>query len=355
MAGYFQRRDYHRIIEKHLINSSMKNPSPAVSIIVPVFNTEKHICRCLNSIKSQTYNNFEVIIVDDGSSDNSGAICDKYAANDNRFRVIHKENGGVSTARQTGLENANGEFIIHIDSDDWIESNMIQELIETADKEKADMVICDFFEESNNNSHYASQNLYNPITAKEVQSKIINTELLGNCWNKLTRKACCKDISFSPTNVSLGEDMLFNVKILCNDIKIYYLPKAYYHYGINQPTSITRNINLQHILKNRQIVINELCKIINKEEFNNFHNLKKNVLDVLFYNKNLNNLKTTYTEIHPDIINNNKKYRPLAPLGYFMAMALKGHAYTAYYLYKINIFTIKFIQRIRKIFYLNSY
>lgn len=101
--------DNRKTFDKFIYEKS----SPAVSIIVPVFNTEEHICRCLNSIKSQTYNNFEVIIVDDGSSDNSGAICDKYATKEHRFKVIHKKNGGVSSARQWGGYSSSIEALFY--------------------------------------------------------------------------------------------------------------------------------------------------------------------------------------------------------------------------------------------------
>ena len=103
-----------------------------VSIIVPVYNIENYIRVCVESILAQTYESFELILVDDGSKDNSGILCDEYAAIDSRVKVIHKENGGVSSARNTGLQQAKGKWIMYVDGDDWIEPDMIESLIETA-------------------------------------------------------------------------------------------------------------------------------------------------------------------------------------------------------------------------------
>ena len=115
-----------------------------VSIIVPVYNIENYIRVCVESILAQTYESFELILVDDGSKDNSGILCDEYAAIDSRVKVIHKENGGVSSARNTGLQQAKGKWIMYVDGDDWIEPDMIESLIETAKATEADLVFGDF-------------------------------------------------------------------------------------------------------------------------------------------------------------------------------------------------------------------
>ena len=118
---------------------------PKISVIVPVYKAEKYIRRCVDSILAQTFTDFELLLVDDGSPDNSGAICDEYAARDSRVKVFHKENGGVSSARQMGLDNSLGEYVIHADPDDWVEPDMLQELYSEAQQSGADMVICDFY------------------------------------------------------------------------------------------------------------------------------------------------------------------------------------------------------------------
>ena len=115
-----------------------------VSIIVPVYNIENYIRVCVESILAQTYESFELILVDDGSKDNSGILCDEYAAIDSRVKVIHKENGGVSSARNTGLQQAKGKWIMYVDGDDWIEPDMIESLIEAAKATEADLVFGDY-------------------------------------------------------------------------------------------------------------------------------------------------------------------------------------------------------------------
>lgn len=115
---------------------------PLISVIVPVYNVEKYLDKCVDSIVNQTYKNLEIILVDDGSPDNCPKMCDDWARKDKRIRVIHKKNGGVSSARNLGINNANGECIGFVDSDDWIEKKYIQKLYETLIQEGADIALC---------------------------------------------------------------------------------------------------------------------------------------------------------------------------------------------------------------------
>ena len=112
-----------------------------ISIIVPIYNAEHQIHRLLDSLLLQTWNHFEVLLIDDGSTDRSGIICEEYTDRDPRFKVIHKQNGGVGTARQVGLDAAIGEFVIHADADDWIESSMLYDMLQKAEHSQADVVI----------------------------------------------------------------------------------------------------------------------------------------------------------------------------------------------------------------------
>ena len=118
---------------------------PLLSIIVPIYNVEQYLERCIESIINQTYKNLEIILVDDGSKDNSGTIADTYASKDNRIKVIHKENGGLSDARNHGLDQARGNYIIFIDSDDFIDSSMCEILFTTAEKYSSDIVSCNYY------------------------------------------------------------------------------------------------------------------------------------------------------------------------------------------------------------------
>ena len=115
-----------------------------VSVVVPVYQAENYLNRCLDSILAQTLENFELILINDGSKDKSGEICDEYKRKDKRIRVIHKRNEGVSRARQVGLDLARGEYIIYVDPDDWVERDYLETLYSKAISENADMIICDF-------------------------------------------------------------------------------------------------------------------------------------------------------------------------------------------------------------------
>ena len=167
--------------------------TPKISIIVPIYNAEYQIRCLLDSLLLQTWSHFEVLLINDGSTDESGAICDAYAEKDHRFKVIHKENGGVSAARQTGIEAVSGEYVIHADADDWVEPEMLHDLYEKAILADADIVFCDFYVENNGNSVYRKQEP--PSFSPEVVLRAMFQRLHGSCWNKLVRR------SWSPRRV----------------------------------------------------------------------------------------------------------------------------------------------------------
>ena len=127
---------------------------PKISVIVAVYKAEAYLHRCVDSLLAQTFQNFEILLVDDGSPDNSGKICDDYAKQDARIRVFHKENGGVSSARQCGIDHAKGEYTTHVDPDDWVEPTMLEDLYRKANEEDADMVLSDFYLEYRDNIKY---------------------------------------------------------------------------------------------------------------------------------------------------------------------------------------------------------
>lgn len=208
---------------------------PKVSVIVPVYKAESYLCRCVDSLLAQTFLDFEILLIDDGSPDKSGEICDEYASRDKRIRVFHKPNGGVSSARQKGLDEARGEYVIHADPDDWVEPNMLQELYAKAKTENADMVICDFFENKGKNQIYRVQKP-SRLDHETVLRELFQ-QLHGSCWNKLVRRVCYNiyNINFVD-NINFQEDFCINVMLLMHSIKVSYLNMAFYHYsiGINE-------------------------------------------------------------------------------------------------------------------------
>ena len=152
---------------------------PKISIIVPVYKAETYLHRCVDSILAQTFTDWELLLIDDGSPDRSGEICDEYAKKDSRVRVIHKENGGVSSARQRGLDESIGEYTIHADPDDWVEPTMLEELYNKAKEEDVDMVICDFFQNNGRSQEYIKQKPIE-INRKKVLRELLFQQLHGS-------------------------------------------------------------------------------------------------------------------------------------------------------------------------------
>ena len=214
---------------------------PKVSVIVPVYNAEKYISKCVDSILGQTFKDFEIILVDDGSPDGSGVICDEYALRDSRIRVIHKANGGVSSARQCGLDNARGEYTIHADPDDWVEPDMLEALYAKAKAEDADMVICDYYVEFGKKTELKQQQP-SALDSETVLREMFQ-RLHGSLCNKLVRRACYKDFQISfPPEVHYSEDLYVVVSLLLHPIKVAYIPRAFYHYNQTaNPNSISRS------------------------------------------------------------------------------------------------------------------
>ena len=157
-----------------------------ISVIVPVYNAEKYLNRCLDSLLTQTYQDFEIILVDDGSTDNSGVICEKYAQRDERISVFHQPNQGVAAARQRGVDMAQGTYSIHADPDDWVGPTMLEELYAEAIESNADMVICDFLVEFHKRTQYASQRI-RKCDAEYCLNRMMSGRIHGSLCNKLIR------------------------------------------------------------------------------------------------------------------------------------------------------------------------
>lgn len=220
---------------------------PKITLIVPIYKAEKYLHRCIDSILGQTFEDFEVLLVDDGSPDRSGYICDEYARKDHRVRVFHKENGGVSSARQCGIDNAYGEYTIQVDPDDWVEPTMLEELYAKAKEDNSDMVICDFYEEYEHKQIYKIQKptaLEHNIVLGDFFSK-----LHASLCNKLIKRECYTKYNLRfPKEMNLSEDAYLMFCLTKNPIKITYLSKAYYHYDrYTNKNSITRKLTIKDL------------------------------------------------------------------------------------------------------------
>ncbi len=226
---------------------------PYISVIVAVYNVAKWMRKCIEGILAQTFLNFELILVDDGSTDESPSICDEYACQDNRIRVIHKTNGGVASARQVGLEAAQGEYVIHVDPDDWSEPDMLEKMYRYARETQSDMLICDFWMEFQNGRprHYFTQNT-GSLDGASLFSDLIHNRIYGSVWNKLIKRELLvqNGIHF-PVGLNYCEDLYVTAWCATLAKKIAYLPEAFYHYQTSMPQSLVddaRNKNLQYSL-----------------------------------------------------------------------------------------------------------
>ena len=157
---------------------------PKVSIIVPVYNVEKYLDRCMSSLLNQTLKDIEIIMVDDESPDNCPQLCDEYARKDERVKVIHKKNGGLGLARNSGLEIATGEYVAFVDSDDFVDINMYQELYSTADSYDSDIVYCGFYEYKNESNVKTRQEVCRSIVYKDSECHEVLHGMLSPCGAK---------------------------------------------------------------------------------------------------------------------------------------------------------------------------
>ncbi|MBR5148258.1 MAG: glycosyltransferase family 2 protein [Bacteroidaceae bacterium] len=198
-----------------------------ISVIVPIYKVEQYLHRCIDSILSQSYADFELLLIDDGSPDGCGAICDDYAAKDSRVRVFHKENGGVSSARNLGLDNAQGEWITFVDSDDWLESDFLEKLMVD---DCTDLVVGGNIRPSGELKQ-ASDRQYDALSIADFLEEHLNGSLLRAPWGKLLRYSIIDSnhIRFDE-QIRFGEDTIFIYQYLCQCNIVTTISFCGYHY-----------------------------------------------------------------------------------------------------------------------------
>lgn len=215
-----------------------------ISVIIPVYNVEPYVKRCIDTVLNQTYKNIEIIIVDDGSTDNSGKICDEYKNKDNRVIVIHKENGGLSDARNTGIENCKGKYIVFVDSDDYIETTMVEKLYNDIKSSNADISICGIYVSENDTiKEKVTPKKSFSISGNTKYDYIYNEYSLQTivAWNKLYKRSIFKKIRYEKGRVH--EDEIIICDILNNAKKISYMLEPLYYY-IKRPGSISMRFSI---------------------------------------------------------------------------------------------------------------
>lgn len=238
--------------------------NPLISIIVPIFNVENYLEQCIQSIVNQTYRNLEIILLDDGSSDRCPQICDKWATKDNRIKVIHKKNGGVSSARNYGLKISKGKYIGFVDSDDYVNPTMYEELLNCLIKTNTKISICGYYEL---NAHETIPKCIpnNVISSDKFLEYIFNDTFVSVLWNKLFSRELFFDnnklILFNE-DIYLGEDALMLVSVAKTGVTVSTYNKCLYNYrilnnGLSQGIINNNKISLIKALD----LINDKCKV----------------------------------------------------------------------------------------------
>ena len=231
-----------------------------VSIIVPVYNVEQYIDKCLKSIISSTYTNLEIILIDDGSTDSSGNICDRYAELDKRCKVYHKKNGGLPDARNYGLDRVNGKYIMFVDSDDWIDNDCVQKCVDEFNKdEKLDCVIFPYIREFAKKSvkTFVLGTSNKKYTGNDVKEKIhrrfwglldsaLNSPLtldqLNMAWGKMYKADLIGNIRFTSVEIiGSSEDNWFNAQVFANATTVVYRADIFYYYNKENESSIVHS------------------------------------------------------------------------------------------------------------------
>ncbi|MDE5770085.1 MAG: glycosyltransferase family 2 protein [Ruminococcus sp.] len=210
-----------------------------ISVIIPAYNVEKYISKCIDSVLQQSYYNIEIIIVDDGSHDNTPAIIDRYADKDNRIKTIHQINQGLPAARNAGLKAASGDFIMFLDSDDWIESNCCKIALKQLLLHKADMILFDYYREFSSRtepcySYKENKMIYNKNNKNDFS--IYNMKTI-TAWGKLYTRKCLDGIMFNE-NMRTAEDVDFNYRVYNNINSAVYIRKTLLHYRMLESSAI---------------------------------------------------------------------------------------------------------------------
>lgn len=338
-----------------------------VSIIMPVYNVSEKLNKSLNSLINQTYSNIEILLINDGSTDNSGEVCDKYAQNDNRIKVVHKKNGGVSSARNIGLEIATGKYIMFVDSDDYTDEKSCEVMVEAIEKYDVDMVVSSYNTVYNGKvmKHICPEKVYDSVESMKDDFRLIYLDcFLNSPWNKLFKKEHITK-GFDE-NMRYFEDYYFVLDYMDNIKNLVTIDKPLYYYIEDTGNSLTKVF--------REDTFDVFPKIyLRQKEFchkyfgNEFDNELKSSLLYGFYNtaqkliyskgskdnkiKTLNNwlnnptIKTSINENFIDYINNNSNKQLKVAYSYIINEQLNK----LYYMLKIKQIINPMLQVIKNI------
>ncbi len=320
--------------------------NPKISIIVPVYNVEKYIHRCLDSIAAQTFTDWECICVDDGTPDASGKICDEYAQKDTRFKVIHKQNEGVSIARNTGLNAAVGEWIGFVDSDDWIEKETYETALQYAINNDADIVQWGYCRSDGKND-YAFCVYNNDYSLLNFKNTLAETEpYFGFILTLTKRELLTKNNILFPMDMIMGEDYIFSLNCYLAAKKVCNIKgKCFYHYFQN-PNSACHTMSEKHI-QGQILFINRFEDMVKKTNYSdsliNIVNRHKAGFKLrMLKEKQFSVYRKYFNEIEKDILKRQKVFKPA-----ILLIKIHFDFFASIYLSVISIL-LKLKQKIRK-------
>lgn len=323
--------------------------TPAISIIVPVYNAEIYLRRCIDSILAQSFGVWELLLIDDGSPDNSGAICDQFAQEDYRIKVFHKPNGGVASAREVGMANAKGKYSIHVDPDDWIEVDMLQQLYNKITETDADIVVSDFLFDYGPKHQVIS---YQQTDGSNLLYDLLCQNLHGSLCNKLIRTDLYHrhDLHF-PEEMICWEDLYICCNLAIHTCRVEYIPKAFYHYDLHSNKgSMTRRATMR-TLNGMKLFCDYFTKKLDDSRLSWLNETKSIVVITAYRCKLLDEegLRSLYPEINQWFVNKYGKARKTV-MYHGLAMVLKGHSLQyARRIQAINSIVQRFKSKIHKI------
>ena len=330
-----------------------------ISVIVPVYNVEQYLDRCISSIVNQTYKNLEIILIDDGSPDSCPKLCDEWAQKDKRIKVIHKRNGGLMAAWIDGVKASTGNYISFVDSDDWCELNMIEELYKPFVEFDVDLTICDY-----NRAKDASKKV-EPGVKMEISTLLQNEELenikkykerflTSYRWNKLFKKeSILNNLKYCDTRIGLCEDVCISVACVLDSKKIYYVRKALYSYYDRSDSMV--NIFKPNMLSNFEIFYPMLEKTISEKGYGTTINLATENITCLYVSvKNImlskvkNKRKLFKDSFNSYLYKNLKKFDLKQVKSKIHKIFLKVYQTKSYFLTRFMIFSWQVICKIKK-------
>lgn len=277
----------------------MMEKHPLVSIIVPVYNVEQYLDACMESIRKQTYQNLDIILVDDGSKDNSAFLCDEYAKKDDRVQVLHKKNGGLMSAWMAGVDVSKGEYLVFADSDDWIETDMIESLVKCTEQNRKEIICGNYIIEKKKTSVYVKQSMEPGIYERDAIEKKLFPYIMGQERRKIHCSRCMKlfsksliveNMKYGNKEIAMGEDMNITFPAMLDAQRIVVLEEGYYYHYRLVDSSMVHKYNAG-MYRNIRLLYRTLTDIVKKKvkeeknipEEKLLEGIKKEYIFLLFY------------------------------------------------------------------------